>query len=162
MKNILLVATMLIIVISSYYVYTQLSIKPIQKIVPVSVSVKQDCTVSDLDVIKSVNKYRAEKGVAPVTFSSKLNQFANERAVSENGVLDEHAGFYPRVHELFDTYPYVDEIQGFVAGCHNSDERVGLFVLSDKHWKALMDSRYNYAGAGFYNNVLVIDFGQAI
>ena len=133
--------------------------KPVQPVPPAPV----DCSVTDKDVIKSLNIARAEIGVPPVIEQGYLNNLSDVRSLELKGVLDHHAGFLRRWHAL--EYDYVhysmffEDLQQW-DGCHNSSERLNSFRSSEEHWTSLMDANNDTVGVGFYNNVLVITLGN--
>lgn len=121
-----------------------------------------DCSVTDDGVIKSVNSIRAKNNLQPLAFNKMLDDFANERARLQNGSMDNHVGFKPYVNKnnLGNYFVSNNEVQNLITNCSNSYNRVMAFSFSEKHWKALNNSRYDEIGVGFQNNQLVIELGD--
>jgi len=126
-----------------------------------SQSVVVDCSVTDIDVVNAVNKYRAEVGVAPLTFREELDEFSNERATGLDGNMDNHVGLRPLLSDKgFMGYQYIGENLQYYGNCSNSASRVYRFKESERHWASLMNERYDEVGVGFYRNVLVVNLGD--
>lgn len=117
--------------------------------------------ITDEVTIVTVNKFRAEAGVKPLVFRKKLDDFANQRALEQEGVLDSHAGLQPLLDKVrMGLYALVGEDQILSSPCFTNEEWVAQFKISPKHWASLMNSRYDEIGVGFYKNILVIDLGD--
>ncbi|MCK9461462.1 MAG: CAP domain-containing protein [Proteobacteria bacterium] len=158
-KVILSIVFALLFVVGVYsYVYHK---NLVEKSSVVSTPIVQDCSVTDDGVIEAVNKYRAEVGVAPLVFNQSIDDFSNKRATDLNGVLDNHAGLQPALDSTrMGLYILVGEDLQLSTGCHNSDNRVLNFKKSEKHWKSLLNPRYDEIGVGFYKELLVINLGD--
>jgi uncharacterized protein YkwD len=142
-----------------YYLYSRP--EPVVESAIVEPEPVKDCSVTDVGVVAAVNKFRAEAGIKPLVFNTTLDDFANQRALEQNGVLDNHAGLQPLLDKVrMNLYTQVGEDQNLIFDCYNSEYRVSNFRNSPKHWASLLNPRYDEVGVGFYMNVLVIDLGD--
>lgn len=129
-------------------------------------TVVTDCQLTDRQIIDEVNKYRAELGVAPLSFNSLLDTFADKRALDMDGTMDSHSGLNS-ASQAFENmgYKLIGENQKYVVmrastGYNCLTDAVYDFKASEKHWTSLMNPRYDEIGVGFYKKVLNINLGD--
>lgn len=159
-KKLFIIACVALITVGGIFAYI-LYKRPLQSVSVASTPIVTDCSVTDTGVFDAVNKYRVEVGVAPLVFNPVLDDFSNQRVIDQNGILDAHSGLQPLSEKArMGLYTIIGEDQQFWAGCHNSDARVLGFKQSDRHWKSLMNPRYDEIGVGYFDNVLNINLGD--
>jgi len=161
MKKYLVILVVLAITgLSGYFALHKESAKPVVE-KSCAFSPEPDCSVSDEAVIEALNQERSKVGASPVVASEYLNQLAENRALEQNGTLDDHAGF-KKIENTLDWYHYqsISEELSFYSGCHNSSERLLGFRSSSSHWDSLMRPSQDSVGVGFYKELLVVELGD--
>lgn len=156
MKKIFIGGVLLIaIVVGLFAFYHKKPVVEVEKTVVHSRS--SECIMVDSELISAINVERAKIGVAPVLFAKVLDDYANNRALEQNGVLDDHVGFRKTFSQL--PYPLIGEDQDYNYLC-NPTERINSFRVSPKHWSSLMNPRYDHVGVGYFKGVLNINLGD--
>ena len=122
----------------------------------------KDCSVNDAGVLNELNRLRSQNKVPTVSINPTLDNYSNNRSLTLNGILDNHAQFKTDVStpDKFPRYSYMGEVLGKLEQCSNSAQRVDDFRTSRAHWDALMDARFTEIGVGFDKGVLVINLGE--
>lgn len=163
-KKFLIISVLLIATISvALFAYSRDS-EPVvaEKIEQAPKTIIKECILTDDDVLSSVNKIRVSNGLRRVYYSPKLDVVAEYRSKQQDGAMDNHDGFRPFINQNHygDFFSLQSEIQNEQMGCGNADYRVGLFKLSNSHWSAIMNPRFDSMASSLYKGVLVIELGD--
>lgn len=141
-----------------YYLYSS---KPVEE--PKSiVQSKPICDYSDSDLLTIINHERKKTGVKQVVVSNSLENYAQSRAVSLNGTMDNHDGFYKTDDYLFNEFGHLGEnLAGLQNKCITSDAFVRSWMSSTLgHRETMLNSRYDRIGIGYYKGIVVTIYGD--
>lgn len=119
------------------------------------------------ELLKLVNEERARNGVAPLVVDDRLNQSAQEKVddmVKNNYIAHESPINGRHGYELAADIMKYDCItlgENISFGRNDTTDIVSGWIGSDKHHKAMINTKYSLTGFGIANNLYVEHFCEA-
>lgn len=131
---------------------------PRQTYSPTPVENATECVFDDGVLLREINLARKQ----PVRVNKPLDTYAQKRANSLNGQMDNHVGFRKTNDYLFSEFTTLSENLAGVKGMCITEKSFVESWLTSKlgHREVMLDSRYDYIGIGYYKGVVVTIFGD--